>query len=277
VGHGSANVTRPVVASVSGVDQTPSSDEDNRAELEAILQTSLDFGVRVQMSGGYTARVRDSVQRVAENLGAERAEPWVSSSSLGLVVHRGGWSRTSIRNTPMFGVNFTELSSLSRLAKRSEGMTVEDIRSELAALAAEQRRYPMWLVLIMLGVSCGSFAAIFGADGAGVALAAVAGWAGASTRYQLHHRHVKPFIYCLFAALVSASVVSALAGFTATYDDAVTASILFLIPGVPLLNGTADLLTSNYLNGLVRLTRAAVIITGTALGLALALALWGQL
>lgn len=252
-------------------------DDTGRADLEAILQTSLDFGVRVQMAGGYTARVRDSVTRVAKNLGADKAEPWVSSSSVGLVVHRGGWSRTSVRNTPMFGVNFTELSSLSQLAKHSAGTTVDDVQAELAALASEQKRYPMWLVLIMLGVSCGSFAAIFGADPAGIALAAAAGWAGAVTRYLLHHRHFKPFIYCLFAALVSASVVSAFNGLTANYDSAVIASILFLIPGVPLLNGTADLLTSNYLNGLVRLTRAAVIITGAALGLALALALWGQL
>lgn len=259
------------------MEQTPIPDDESRADLEAILQASLDFGVRVQMAGGYTARVRDSVQRVALNLGAEKAEPWVSSASLGLVVHRDGWSRTSVRNTPMFGVNFTELSSLSQLAKQSAGMTVEDLRSRLAALADADRRYPMWLVLIMLGVSCGSFAAIFGADAVGIAAAAVAGWAGSLTRYLLHHRHFKPFIYCLFAALVSASVVSALASFTETYESAVVASILFLIPGVPLLNGTADLLTSNYLNGLVRLTRAAVIITGAALGLALGLAVWGQL
>ncbi|HQZ85039.1 MAG TPA: hypothetical protein PLB21_05340, partial [Actinomycetota bacterium] len=72
-------------------------DDPQRNELEAILQTSLEFGIRVQMSGGYTARVRDSMQRVALGLGAERAETWVSSGSIGLAVNRGGWSRTSVR------------------------------------------------------------------------------------------------------------------------------------------------------------------------------------
>ncbi|MCB0915293.1 MAG: threonine/serine exporter family protein [Actinobacteria bacterium] len=255
----------------------PSPEDEDRAELEAILQTSLEFGVRVQMSGGYTARVRDSMQRVATNLGADTAETWISSGSIGLVVHRGGWSRTSIRTTPAMGVNFTELSYLSRLAKRSAGMSIEAMRAELTAVAQRDRRYPVPLVLVMLGVSCGSFAAIFGADPWGIGLAMLAGTAGAATRHFLHKRHFKPFIYCLIAALVSASVVCASASATTTFDAAVTASILFLIPGVPMLNGTADLLTSNYLNGLVRLTRAAVILLGAALGLALALAFWEQL
>lgn len=230
--------------------------------------------MRVQMSGGYTARVRDSMHRVAVNLGAEEAETWVSSGSIGLVVHKGGWSRTSIRTTPAMGVNFTELSYLSRLAKRSDGMSIEAMRAELTAVAARARRYPVPLLMVMLGVSCGSFAGIFGADAAGIALAGMAGAVGATARMFLHKRHFKPFIYCFIAALVSASIVSALRGWTQTPDAAVTASILFLIPGVPMLNGTADLLTSNYLNGLVRLTRAAVILMGTALGLALALSFW---
>ncbi|MFI0433958.1 MAG: threonine/serine exporter family protein [Candidatus Nanopelagicales bacterium] len=258
------------------MDENPVVDPD-RAELEQILQTSLEFGVQVQMSGGYTARVRDSMRRVALGLGADRAETWVSSGSIGLAVTRDGWSRTSVRTTPAMGVNFTELSSLSRLARASQGMTLEQLRAELGAIAGRDRRYPVVLVLVMLGVSCGSFAALFGADPAGIVIAGFAGGIGAATRHWLVKRRFKPFIYCLFAGFVSAAIVLSLGRFTASVDTAVTASMLFLVPGVPLLNGTADLLTSNYLNGLVRLTRASVILLGSALGLTLALAFWGHL
>ena len=232
--------------------------------------------MRVQMSGGYTARVRDSMQRVALALGAERAESWVSSGSIGLAVNRGGWSRTSIRTTPAIGVNFTELSYLSRLSRDASDMTVEQVRARLGGIADLDRRYPVPVVLIMLGVSCGSFAALFGSDAAGIMLASIGGFLGSGVRHFLMKRRFKPFIYCIFAALISASVVLAFSGWTASDDVAVTASILFLVPGVPLLNGTADLLTSNYLNGVVRLTRASVILLASALGFALALALWGH-
>ncbi len=250
--------------------------EPQRAELEAILQTSLEFGVHVQMSGGYTARVRDSMQRVALGLGADRAETWVSSGSIGLVVGRDGWTRTSVRTTPAIGINFTELSYLSRLSRSAASMTIAEVQAELAAIAHRERRYPVPVVLAMLGVSCASFAALFGADAMGILFAGLGGYLGATVRHLLVKQRFKPFIYCLFSAFVAASVVLLLESFTHTDEFAVTAAIIFLVPGVPMLNGTADLLTSNYLNGLVRLTRAMIILLGAALGYTLALVLWGQ-
>jgi uncharacterized membrane protein YjjP (DUF1212 family) len=257
----------------------PPADDDPRADLEAILQTSLEFGVRVQMSGGYTARVRDSMQRVALGLGADRAETWVSSGSIGLAVNRDGWSRTSVRTTPAMGVNFTELSELSRLSRTVGGMTVDEVRAQLEEIEGHDRRYPPHLVLVMLGVSCAAFAGLFGSDAAGIVLAGLGGFAGAWLRHFMVKRRFKPFIYCFFAALLSTSIVLAthrLTGLSGTIDPAATASILYLVPGVPLLNGTADLLTSNYLNGVVRLTRASVILLGTALGYTLAFFVWGH-
>lgn len=243
--------------------------------MEAILQTALEFGVRVQMSGGNTARVRDSMRHVALGLGADRAETWVSSGSIGLVVGDELWSRTSIRTTPVMGVNFAELSSLSRLSRRADRLSLDEMRAELAQIAATERVYPPWVVLAMLGVSCGSFAALFGADPVGIGLAAVGGFIGATLRHFLMKQRFKPFIYCLFSALVAASFVLILGGRTGTVELAATASTLFLVPGVPMLNGTADLLTSNYLNGLVRLTRASIILLGAAIGYSIALFVFG--
>ena len=59
------------------------------ADLEPIMHTALSVGARVQMAGGYTARVRDTVRRVALNLGAE-AQCWLSSGSVGLTLTRTG-------------------------------------------------------------------------------------------------------------------------------------------------------------------------------------------
>lgn len=245
------------------------------------MQTALEVGVRIQMSGGYTARVRETVRHVALALGAERAECWLSSGSLGLTVHRSGASRTAIRTVPSIGVNFTELSQLSYLAKRCEGKTVDQVRSELADITARERRYPVPSVLLLLGVSCGALAGLFGADLLGVALAALGGLAGATVRHFMVKHKFKPFVYCLFAGFVSVSIVLGLGLLlgvqqNSSVNTAATASILFLVPGVPLLNGTADLLTSNYLNGIVRLTRASVILLGATFGLSIAVFLWGR-
>ena len=44
-----------------------------------------------------------------------------------------------------------------------------------------------------------------------------------------------------------------------------------------MLNGTADLLTAHYLNGVVKLTMTAVILAAAAVGLSVAVALVGWL
>lgn len=251
---------------------------DPQAELEEILQTSLDFGVRVQMSGGYTARVRDSMQRVALSLGAEKAHTWVSSGSIGLTASRDGVSHTSMITTPSMGVNFTELSELSRLSRDAEDLTPAQVRTRLGQIKATQRAYPTPVVIAMLGIACGSFAGIFGANAAGIVLAAAGGAGGALLRTWLMAKGFKPFIYCLFSAFLSVSIVLGvhrLTGFDATVDQSAVASILYLVPGVPMLNGTADLLTSNYLNGVARLTRASVILLGAALGFTMGFIVWG--
>lgn len=248
-----------------------------REELEAIVHTALEFGVRVQMSGGYTERVRESTQHVARAIGAERAECTVSATSVGLTAHRGGRSHTALRRTPAIGVNFSELSELSRLTSAVDGMSCAEVAERLERIESRHRRYPTWLVVVMLGVACASMSLIFGADPAGAALAGVAGLTGAALREGMSRQRFKPFVFTLFAAFVSGTIVLVLHGLTATPTPAAAASVLYLIPGVPLLNGTADLVTANYLNGIVRLTMGSVILLAAALGLTVALGLWARL
>lgn len=249
--------------------------DPDRASLEATLQTALEAGVRVQMSGGYTARVYDTMEAIAKALGADRVDGSVTSVVVGLTVHRGGWSRTAFQRTPHIGINFSELSALSQLTRQASGLAPEEIRRQLDAIESAERRYPNWLVLPMLGLACAAFAALFGADAAGLALAGLGGFAGAVVRHLLTGRHYKPFIFCLAAAFVSTSVVLLGQGITATPTQALAACVLYLVPGVPLLNGTADLLATHYLNGLVRLAMSMIIVLAAAVGVAAALGMWG--
>jgi uncharacterized membrane protein YjjP (DUF1212 family) len=252
--------------------------DEDRVILEATLQTALEAGVRVQMSGGYTARVYDTMDSLARALGAERVEGSVSSVVVGLTVHRAGWSRTAFQRTPHIGINFAELSALSQLTKLAPTMAPDEIRQRLADIEARQRKYPTALVMPMLGLATASFAALFGADAVGIVLSGLGGFAGAWVRHVLGGRHYKPFIFCLAAAFVSTSVV--LLGGRWSGDpstDAVAACVLYLVPGVPLLNGTADLLATHYLNGVVRLVMSLVIVLGSAVGVGLAFGLWGSL
>lgn len=249
--------------------------DNERAGLEDILQTALAVGVQVHRAGGYTARTHLAMQHVAQALGAERAEPAITASLVALTVHRGGWSRTAMQSGVNAGVNFAELTWLSQLTKSVEGKSSQQIRDELDTIVNTSSRYSRPLVLSMVGFATTALAGLFGADWQGMLLAGAAGAAGALLREKLIDWRFKPFIFCVLSAFVSTGIVLSLKSQTGTLDAALAACVLYLVPGVPLLNGTADLLTGYYLNGVVRLTFSTVVFVGATTGLLTALSIWG--
>ena len=245
-----------------------------RAHLEEVLQLTLDTGMLVAISGGDTLRVYDTMRRVADGLGAERIEPSLSSMTLHLTVHEGGWSRTAMKHATGIGIDFSRLTAVSRLTREVDELPIDEYRRRLEAIQKSSKRYPPYLVIPMLGLACAGFADLFEADAQGVVIAGCAGALGATVRYLLMRFRFKPFVFSLVAAFVSVVVVMALQSWTETLDATLSACPLYLIPGVPLLNGTSDLLNGQYLNGLVRLTMSTVIVLGASIGIAGALLLW---
>jgi uncharacterized membrane protein YjjP (DUF1212 family) len=248
---------------------------DERADLEQILQSALAVGVQVHKAGGYTARTDAAMRRVALALGADKADPAITATLVGLTVTKNDWSRTAVKSAVNAGINFSELTEMSKLAKDSAGKSPEQVREELDAIVTNSKRYGLGVVLPAVGVGSASLAALYGADAGGMVIAGIAGGLGATLRAWLISHHLKPFVFSLFCAFLSISVVLAFESWTGTPNAALAACVLYLVPGVPLLNGTADLLTGYYLNGLVRLTMSTVVFVGASIGLLAALSLWG--
>ena len=252
------------------------------SELADALDLSLEVGELVQESGGHTTRTVDHMERTATALGAQECYAAISSINVAMTVAADGQRLTAGRHAGHFGINFSTLTAVKHLVADTEahGLTPAQIRSRLTLIRNAGRVYPVWTVMLALGGSSAAFAAMFGADARGVALVWVGGWAGAWVRHLLVARHQKPFVAVSLAAFVSAFIVASGADVLALGDStqtALAASTLFLVPGVPMLNGTADLLTAHYLNGVVKLAMSAVIIASAAVGLSVAVTLAGGL
>jgi uncharacterized membrane protein YjjP (DUF1212 family) len=247
-------------------------------DLADALDLSLEVGELVQFSGGHTARVAEHMNRMAHALGAETSQPAISSINVMMTVSRDGEHLTAVRQAGHFGINFSMLSALRGLVADTEqhGLTPAQVRSRLTLIRNAGRVYPTWLVMAALGGSSAAFAALFGASALGIALTFVGGIAGAWTRHLLVARGKKPFVSVTSAAFIAAVIVAGgaeLLDLGTAAAPALAASTLFLVPGVPMLNGTADLLNAHYLNGVVRLAMSLVIITSAAVGLSAAVTL----
>lgn len=248
------------------------------ADLADALDLSLEVGELVQLSGGHTTRTVDHMDRMATALGAEECHPAISSVNVAMTVSARGERLTAGRHAVHFGINFSTLTAVKRLVADTEALGLEpgQVRARLLLIRNASQVYPTWLVMLALGGSSAAFAALFHATFPGIVLTFLGGWAGAWVRHLLAIRHLKPFVSVTCSAFVAALIVAVGAAVMDLGDaatPALAASTLYLVPGVPMLNGTADLLTAHYLNGLVKLTMSVVIIASAAVGLTAAVAL----
>jgi uncharacterized membrane protein YjjP (DUF1212 family) len=247
------------------------------------LDLSLEVGELVQLSGGHTTRTVDHMERMAAALGAQESNARISSVNVAMTVSADGQQLTAGRHARHLGINFSTLTQVKRLVADTEAhsLSASQVRARLTLIRNTGPVYPTWLVMLALGGSTAAFAALFRAGAIAMGLALLGGWAGAWVRHLLAGRNLQPFVSVSAAAFVSALIVAGgghLLGLSESdITPALAASTLFLVPGVPMLNGTADLLTAHYLNGVVKLAMSAVIIASAAVGLTAAVAVVGAL
>ncbi len=252
-------------------------------DLADAMDIALDVGELVQQSGGHTKRTVDLMERTALALGVTRCHCAISSINVSITVADGsGGLLTGGRSAGHFGINFNALTQLRRLVEETErnGLSAAQVQARLTLIRNSTPVYRTGWVLLALGLSTAAFAGLFHASQQGILLAFLGGWAGAWVRHTLVRAHHKPFVSVTAAAFVSGFVVAMgtnLLHMGTEADAALAACALFLVPGVPMLNGTADLLTAHYLNGMVKLAMSAVVVASAAVGLTVSVALAGAL
>ena len=108
---------------------------------------------------------------------------------------------------------------------------------------------------------------LFGGDWFAVSIVFTATLLGFFLRQRMQARgfnHYVIFIASSFAASMYASVALM---FDTTSEVALATSVLFLSPGVPLINGVIDIVEGHVLNGIARLASALMLIICIAIGL----------
>lgn len=243
--------------------------------LQEVLDLSLVAGLIAHQSGGDTARTSATIRRMALALGATRADTVVSSLNIGVTVERGKARETAFRKAPHMGANFTMLTEVARVVEAIEEgrIGIDEIRGRLDAISSQPHFYPRWLIASLVGISCGGFAALFGGDLLAILCTTIGSALGMRLRQFLHARHYVPFMFAAASSFTALLITGLLLKWlpSTTPEAAMAASVLFLIPGVPLINGAADLFHTNYLNGMVRIMMGLLFVIGIAVGVSLAL------
>jgi uncharacterized membrane protein YjjP (DUF1212 family) len=240
-----------------------------------IAELLLEIGALLMGAGANSGRIRITINRIAHSMGYH-VELLVSHRALMISVddEYGDHFSSKLKRTPPHGVNFKILSGISRMSWRvqDESWDIDQIEKELERLKALPH-YSRWLILALVSLTGASFCRLFGGGWIEMTITFFSTMAGLYVRQEATKKKFNPYI-CIVMASLTASLLSGLFikfGIGEHPEFAFATSVLFLVPGVPLINSFTDLIDGNIMTGIVRGTNGMIIAFSIALGLLIAM------
>ena len=266
-------------ASGATVKEMPAKEaEAARPQIQELTNFLSEYAAKMLSIGTYTARIERCVCRIAGAYGYEASLMIFVRHFIISVMDPADNSirRTYVKTGAPAQISFDLISELSALSWEiyDEKIPLARARASFAEILASQKK-SFAKTLVLLSVANAAFCELFGGDGGAMALVFVATAFGICARYLLSKLKINLKIQYIAVSFAVSFIVSlgARYGLSATPDIAVGSSILFLIPGVWLINSVFDILNENMLVGISRGLNTGLLIICIAIGLFLTLSI----
>jgi len=234
--------------------------------------------------GGNTAsRTRDWLIVLAQKMGFDAVSVNVSIDAVSISAGRSGTFTTGMREVGPPAVDTSRIIALEQIAKNATvGVSPDEIAIQLANLETRTHLHSRLAICIAMGVASGAFAFLNGAAALEAGASAIGGSMGQWLRSYLSRRHFNQYgsaALSAAAATGSYALVAALLshyGWTfAHYPAGFIGSVLFLVPGFPLIAALFDLLHYQTLAAVSRFIYGAMILLAVAFGVSIVIAVAG--
>ena len=253
-----------------------------KAPLAEALEVLLRFGTLMLRAGDTAFRVRDSMGMLATSMGIESLSLHITINGMTATVRRNGEQMTLASEVSPPGINAWRIGALERLARtRRPDLAPKDLAADLDAIEAVPPIHSIITVAVAIGLASGAFSYLNGGDMLGTGAAIAAGGLGQAARMLMFRRHLNQYavttlcailasgVYCLIVAGISRQ------GFQPSDAVGFISSVLFLVPGFPLVASLLDLLQHQTVAGVARLFYGMLILLAAAFGLSLVAAVAG--
>ena len=247
-----------------------------RHELTEILDFIAEYTTYLLGSGVHTSRAIRNSQRIGEALGVDIQLSSFQRSTI-LTVHddESGEAITRVVKIPSLPISFERNSDLSALSWEAldEQLPLDEIRRRFERLTAKPYIRP-GAALLAVGLANASFCRLFGGDWIAMAVVFVSTIVGLAVKQRMQAKGVNHLLIFTLTAFVASMCASVALRFDCTAHIALATSPLFLVPGVPLINGAIDIVEGYILNGCSRIINALLLIICIAVGLSATLMLF---
>lgn len=232
------------------------------------------YAAHMMGSGVHTSRIVRCTKRIGSSLGYKVRMNVFQKSLVIYVVNLENIDDhfTRVIDIPSQPISFEHNSELSALSWKAydEHLSLDEIKNEYQAIVSTYSVKPT-AILFLASIANAAFCAIFGGDKWAILIVFIATLVGFFIRQKLMALKMNHYLVFIICAFVASLIASSAMNFSTTKDTAVATSVLFLIPGVPLINGVIDLLEGYGLSGMSRLIQAFLLIFCLALGMSFTL------
>ena len=243
----------------------------------AITRLCVQCALMLLQHGAETTLVEQLSTRLGIALGMDSVESAISANSVVLTTIYQDHCLTTTRKSADRGINMHVLTEVQHIVIQTEREHISHQKVEALLNQVEPLRYPVWLVVLMVGASCASFARLAGGGLGASLITFFVSSIAMFVRLKIAHMQINPIIN--FG--ITAFVATALCGLATRYipveqpSVAMAACILLLVPGFPLINSISDMFKGHMNTGLARWTVASWLTLATCIGVVIAITLLG--
>ena len=188
----------------------------------------------------------------------------LSDKSNAQVVH------TATKAIKHHGIHFGVVTNASVLTWKfhDDEISFDELQTQLKALK-DTKRHPVWMVRLFIGIACACLCVLVGGNWKDSACTFVASVVGLTVKQEMTKRGFNLMVVFMAASIVTTLIagLDVLYGLGSFPGSSVATAVLYLIPGVPLINSIIDLLKGYMSIGIARGTFAGFILLCIAVGM----------
>jgi uncharacterized membrane protein YjjP (DUF1212 family) len=238
------------------------------------------FAALMLRAGNTATRTREWIDLIAHKMGFDAVSVSLSLDSIVASVRRSGEWVTIMREVGPQTINVWRIGELERLVRAAGPKTAStEIAAKLAEIECAPPLYSRTQIAAAVGAASAGFAFINGAATPEMMAAAIGGGMGQWLRMWFSRHQFGSAALSAIAASGIYVLVAGLASYAGMeftrYPAGFIASVLFLVPGFPLVAGLFDLLQQQTVAAVGRLAIGIMFLLAVGLGLSIVIAAAG--
>lgn len=246
-------------------------------EPKEFIDLFADVCILLISNGANSGRTRRNINRIASAFGYH-LEMFFSHSAVVItaISLNTGEKRTVVKAVPHYRVNFNVLSEISILSWQvaERKLSYQELKEQLAEIRKIEP-YSEFTKVLLASLAVAALCRIFGGSFSEFFIVFGSAVLGFIARNFLLSRHYNANMGWFAGAFVSVTFVNIFQAVGFDVKSALSACVLWLIPGVPLINGFIDVLEGHLVSGSAKLMMGMILIFMIAVGFCLSLFLFG--